>query len=572
MHSLAAGPLDGMPNDNRPRGFVARLATLSRIEYSAHANHMIAISRMVCAFILLLFALTDGRVPGFHRDYNDVFALAFAGFAIATLIVSLWNWHLDFTLSETFIVVDGAAFFLLLAPHTAFTAASVAMALCLIAHILFSSVMRWRLKFGIAIAALLNAVWIGDFILFELPRGGIDEGDALRWSLVAFLVSVIVIWAGTQMAKTSLPRFVGAPPVPGFPLTTSAVGYAMRTACASNAILCWIDRENLDCYASSAAAIQDERVPVKLGFRAADAFRKLSPMLFDTAHGRAIVSEGGGSAAHSAGAVPGYGLFKELEVETGICLPVDDDEGRSWLVLTGIPMLGWGHLNLVHAITAEIAQGMAWQTSSANALDLALSRLRRTIASDLHDSVAHSLAGAKFLLVALESKVGAESDTAKEIDTVKDALEAEYLHVRMLIEQLRQDTYDVRVRNLIEDIAEIGPALESRWQIEVELVESDFRIDVPVWISLEIQQIVREAISNAVRHGGASTVSIKCQKRSRKIIIEVTDNGSGFANRQMPAIPRSISERLGELGGSLKIDSKPGSTTLRMSVPASAAD
>ena len=564
--------MDGILDDNRPRGVFARIGNLSQIRYSAHANHMIAISRTICAFVLLLFALTDGPVPGFHRDLNDVFALAFACFAIVTLAVAFGNWYLDFTLSETFIVVDAAAFFILLAQRTTMATASVAMVLCLIAHILFSSVLRWQLRIGIVVAVLLNAVWIADIVLIELPRGSIDLAAALRWTLFVFLEAVIATWASTQITKTALPRFFGDAPAPGLPLATSAVGYAMQTTCASDAVLCWIDREDFECCACSAAAVEDEQLPAKLSFGAADAFKQLAPMVFDISHNRAVVSEDGKPAGRTTSPVPGYALLKELEIPAGICFPVDAEEGRSWLILTGIPMLGWGHLSMSRAVCAEVAQGMAWQTASANALELALSRLRRTIAGDLHDSVAHSLAGAKFLLTALGAKAGADSELAGEIDTVKDALETEYLHVRSLIEQLRQDTYDAGARNLIQDIEEIRPALASRWQITVELVDSDFRILVPVWLSLEIQQIVREAISNAVRHGNASMVSIKCQRRSRAIEIEVTDNGSGFADPQAPVTPRSISERLGELGGSLSVTSGPGSTTLRMNIPSRAAD
>lgn len=386
------------------------------------------------------------------------------------------------------------------------------------------------------------------------------------------LASLIVLWTSAQMRRTILPRFAGGVPGPGLPLTASAIGYAKRAAGASDAILCWIDREDLGCYMSSAGALDDELPPTRLSFGAADAFRKLEPMVFDASRARAIVLENGRFFARSASAVPGHALLKELGADTGICIPADSDEGRSWLILTGIPLLGWGHLHLACAIRSEVAYGMTWQIASANALDSALSRLRRTVACDLHDSVAHSLAGARFLLVALRSKVSENSEVAKEIDSIKEALDAEHLHVRRLIEQLRETDSDPRVRNLIKDLDAIRPTLGSRWQVRVELVDSDFRIDVPVWLSLEVQQLVREAISNGVRHGQASSVAVKCRRRSGVIEVEVVDNGGGFATSPATVPPRSISERLGELGGSLEITSNPGSTTLRMSIPSGGMD
>lgn len=568
--NVGPAPSYGALRNVQESGVFVRFSALSRLNYVAHFNHMIAISRTITAFILLLFALTDAPFSGFRRDFDDLFALTFAGFAIVTLILSFRSWYLDFTLSQTFIVVDAAAFFFLLAPHTAIAADFAVPALCLIAHIQFSSVMRWRLGTAIVIAVLLNALWIADIVVFELARASINSGQALRWSLFAMIEALIVMWASAQMRRTSLPRFAGSDPAPELPLTASAIGYAMRTAGAGDAILCWINRNDFGCYMCSAGSLEEELPPTKLSFVAAGAFKLLAPMVFDISRGRAIVLGDGKYSARAVSSVPGYALLKELGVETGVCIPADNDEEPSWLILSGIPMLGWGHLRLARAIRSEVAQGLSWQLASANTLDAALSRLRRTVACDLHDSVAHSLAGAKFLLVALRSKVSTNYEVAKEIDFIKDALDAEHLQVRKFIEQLRETNSDSRARNLIEDLEEIRPILASRWQIEVELIDSDFRIAVPVWLSLEVQQIVREAISNAVRHGQASKVAIKCQRRSGSIKIQVTDNGAGFANPHTPALPRSINDRLRQLDGSLEIVSRPGSTTLRISVPAGA--
>lgn len=565
-------PNSNIAGDERPRGIVPRLIALSQLAYSAHPDHMIAVSRTICALVLLLFDLTGAIDSGFRINSGDVLLLAFAGFAITTLIISFRNWYLDFTLSRTFILVDILAFAILTTSHTAMDAGSVAAMLCLLAHILFASVLRWRTGFVFLIAALLSTFWIAEVMMIELPRGAMDPAKGLRWSLFVMLESLIVIWASAHMLKLTLPRFAGNTPDPGLPLAVSAMSYAMEMARAGDAVLCWIDRDDRGCCAYDPRTLEDRRLPAKLSFGAADAFRMLELMLFDVSRRRAILSKDGKFVACAGSDIPGLALLEELGVGVGICIPVDGDEDRSWLVLTGISMLGWGHLHLAGVIRSEIRQGMAWQIASANALNSALLRLRRTVAYDLHDSVAHSLAGARFLLVALRSKIGENPEAVKEIDTIKDALDAEHLHVRSLIERLRETESQAGAQNLIEDLEAVRQALELRWQIEIELIDSDFRIQVPVWLSLEVQQIVREAVSNGVRHGKASKITIKCNRRLGSIEIEVLDNGSGFADPQTPDLPRSISERLGELGGSLNIVSNPGSTALQMNVPSSAVD
>lgn len=136
-----------------------------------------------------------------------------------------------------------------------------------------------------------------------------------------------------------------------------------------------------------------------------------------------------------------------------------------------------------------------------------------------------------------------------------------------MIGQLREAETDTHKRNLVEDIDVILPILASRWQIEVRIIESDYRINVPGWLSLEVQQIVRETVGNAVRHGKASEVSISCRVRLNEIRLEIMDNGCGFPDAEETAPPHSINERVGELGGTLEIDSRPGSTVLQIVLP-----
>lgn len=572
--TVAAGSLAAaeVVEEWRLQTIFERIGMLSQRTYAAHAGQIIGVSRVVAALVLVLFAATGSGALSLGGPLDHALLLGFAGVAAASLIISFSNWPLDFALSDIFIGVDILVFTVLTASQTVLNADVAVALLCLLGHILFVSVLRWRSGFVFVVAVFLNTFWILDVVLYELPHGGVGRAAAARWCTLGLLETLVVLWASVHKVKAILSRFTGGAVEPGLPAAATAISYAMEMARATHASLCWIDPADRACYVLDTRRSEAEQVPVKLSFSAAEGFRHLAPMLYDAGRGRAIVSRAGDIAACTSSAVPARALLMELGVQTALCLPVDGDENRAWLILTGIPMLGWGHLHLADAICAEVTQGMAWRAAATHDLNSALFRLRRTVACDLHDSVAHSLAGAKFLLVALRSKVGDDQEITKAIDTIKDALDAEHLHVRRLIEQLRETDSDAHARNLIEDIEAVGRALAQRWQIEIELRDSDFRVQVPVWLSMEVQQIVREAISNGVRHGNASRVTMRCVRRAGMIEIEVTDNGKGFADPQAPALPRSISERLGDLGGHLAIEARSGATKLRMSIPSGVAD
>lgn len=564
---LDTSQLSAQQMDKRPPGLARTLKSFLQLRRAAFAHQMIVVSRMTCAVVLLVLAMTDPFVPGFRFEFDDLFALGFAGFAFLTLTISLRSWYADCSLSAVFIFADTLAFIVLATPHSVADTGSALSSLCLMAHILFSAYLRWGTRLAIAVSVFLNTFWIIDILLFELPRGSIDQGTALRWTLFAVVCSLIVLWTSIRISGTSPPRFRVRPPPPGFPLATSAFGYAMQAANANGATLCWIEEESLGCFACDAAGLEERQPPAMQGYIATGGFKSLEPMLFDAGRNRAIVSEDGRLASRRDLSAPTATLLKELGVNTGICVPIDGAEGRSWLFLTGIPMLGWGHLQLMQDICAEISHGIEWQTASIGVRDAAIVRLRQTVARDLHDSVAHSLAGARFLLVALRSKVSDNPAVAEEIDSIRSALDAEHLHVRRLIAQLRETDADPHKRNLVEDIDAILPILASRWLIDVKIVESDYRINVPAWLSLEIQQIVRETIGNGVRHGKASEITIQCTTRHNATKLEITDNGCGFPTPEPVPPPRSISERVSELGGTLEINSRPGATVLRISIP-----
>jgi len=84
-----------------------------------------------------------------------------------------------------------------------------------------------------------------------------------------------------------------------------------------------------------------------------------------------------------------------------------------------------------------------------------------------------------------------------------------------------------------------------------------------------------EAISNAVRHGGASTIRVGMRKTNGHLAIEIQDNGHGitdsackYDNKEPAASgPVSLRGRVVELGGSLDVRSSPLGTELQIRMP-----
>ena len=84
-----------------------------------------------------------------------------------------------------------------------------------------------------------------------------------------------------------------------------------------------------------------------------------------------------------------------------------------------------------------------------------------------------------------------------------------------------------------------------------------------------LYRVAQEALHNALRHAGATRIGVTLSRTPRRVILEVTDDGSGFA----PGAPgglgfASMRGRAASAGGTLTIRSAPGAgTTVRLAVP-----
>lgn len=79
--------------------------------------------------------------------------------------------------------------------------------------------------------------------------------------------------------------------------------------------------------------------------------------------------------------------------------------------------------------------------------------------------------------------------------------------------------------------------------------------------SLEALQIAREAMSNALRHGGASRITVRVHKSDQEVCLLVQDNGVGFdASVRRPGGHGlgNMHARAERLGASLRVTSQPG--------------
>ncbi|PWW02378.1 two-component system sensor histidine kinase DesK [Paenibacillus cellulosilyticus] len=187
---------------------------------------------------------------------------------------------------------------------------------------------------------------------------------------------------------------------------------------------------------------------------------------------------------------------------------------------------------------------------------------RQRIARDLHDTL-----GQKLSLIGLKSDLALKlmnKDSAQSMVEMKEVRQT----ARNALKEVRQIVTQMRGARLTEEIARIEQMLRTA-RIEL-IVEGDLE---PKNLSLMNENVLcmclKEAVTNLVKHSGASICTITIRPDRLALVVIVVDNGIGMSQ---PATYSSgsgligMKERLEFINGSLELGEGPG-TALIMTIP-----
>ena len=188
---------------------------------------------------------------------------------------------------------------------------------------------------------------------------------------------------------------------------------------------------------------------------------------------------------------------------------------------------------------------------------------RKRVERNLHD-------GAQQRLVAISIALGmARSKLAHGCPDEADALlDQSSQDVATAITELRELTQGLNPAIL----AEVGlmGALESlaeRSFLPVTL-RGETRGDLPASVEAAAYFVVAEALSNAAKHAGASSVCVVVEQGPDRLAVEVADDGSGRAGVRSGGGLEGLADRVAALDGRLMVESPPGGgTVVRAELP-----
>ena len=223
-------------------------------------------------------------------------------------------------------------------------------------------------------------------------------------------------------------------------------------------------------------------------------------------------------------------------------------------------------VELLITFAAQAGIGLELAEHRREAQRVALYADRDRIARDLHDLVIQRLFATGMSLQGATALI-AEPDAELRVHQAVDALDDTIRDIRSAIFTLqsRSSTKQPGVRTRIAVVVEEMTALIGF----APSLRMDGRLEsrVPAEIVDHMLVVLREALSNAARHAGATRVHVGVQA-GRDLVLQVRDNGEGIKSTDRRSGLANLAERAAELGGKLRTGpADGGGTELEWRVP-----
>ena len=188
---------------------------------------------------------------------------------------------------------------------------------------------------------------------------------------------------------------------------------------------------------------------------------------------------------------------------------------------------------------------------------------RRKLARELHDHLGQILTALKMDTVWLEKNLMASNENAAlRARRISSLIDDTIEDVRKMAFRLRPGVLDDL--GLVAALEILTRDFEDRSDISC-IFHHDNVPEVDDTLATAFYRIAQEAVTNAVRHAGATLIKVELTLTKSSLLLCITDNGSGFIEAEQNESDglglTGMKERAALVGGDLQIDSGHGGGT-----------
>ena len=535
--------------------------------FKHQSGRVIALGRVMLVILFLFAVWLDRSEPVQSVTGTYALLILYAVVAVAIAIATWRDWWLDARLAIVTHGVDMAVFTAIVFS----TNGSTSPFFLFFVLPLLSAAIRWSWRETALTATTLVALYFGAGLLvsssqtFELERFVVRSGHLM-------ILSLLLIWFGIhqRFARVLFPideveaRGEGENPL------ERALGAAMRLAEARGGALLVgpAGEEPSDGFVIASGE--------RHGFSAEQLLvrdARYSAFLFDLSRDRTLSRPPEGRFLFDqAEGVINPDEARRLGLTSGVVAEVRSGTEQGWLVLWDIRDLSTDFIDVGREL-GRATGAILDRHALLSAIEVgAAARTRLSLARDVHDSIVQFLAGAAFRVEAIKRAARSGVDVGDELDEIKRLLVEEQGEIRGFVMALRRDR-EIELAEAVAELRALAERLSQQWSVDCRVTANGKPASIPIRLQLDIQQVLREAVANAVRHGGAKRIDVDLAVERNRLKLKVADNGAGFPqpHNKASAQPWSLKERVERANGSIELVSAPGSTNILISLPLAGA-
>jgi signal transduction histidine kinase len=253
--------------------------------------------------------------------------------------------------------------------------------------------------------------------------------------------------------------------------------------------------------------------------------------------------------------VEGVGLFEDITFISGLI-------GGVWLVGRVV----WSRQRLVDRLTAqaeELERGRAAEARAAAAEE------RARIARDVHDVVAHSVSVMVVQAEAGEALLDDPERAGAALRAIQQTGRATLGDLRELLGVLSDDESagSLVPSPRLQEVDRLADRLRQAG-LDVSLHVEGPAAELPPGVGLAAYRVLQEALTNALRHAGQTSVRARVDVGDQAVVVEVVDNGPAAVNGRPLAASGAghgligMRERVTRYGG--RVESGPSGPGFRV--------
>lgn len=549
--------------------------------FQARQNRLLAGIRVLQASFAVVAALLEANQPGPRDDVGRYVLIAYLVFSVTVLAATR---VVKGALEKQFII-PFVCDFIVFTAILYLTYGAISPFFLLFVFIVLSATLQWgwRGAAGTTVLMLLVFVPIGLAIYPRTTGSGVDLTRFIMrvGNMLALGGLLIAFGRHRERVERDMRQLFGPPLHPAAserPPVEACLERAVSVFRLKRGVFVWGDPEEPRLTISELSENQfverEWSVAAGADYPVFDPIEE--PFIFDRSTATALRSGADAKMAPLAPAILQNPILQVLAGDRALVLPVKASSFAGWMILSDPPYLALESLLLGGAVAAQLSVAiqawrslMVWREAAASEARLKLSR-------DLHDGILQFLAGTAMQLEALARDITpAQRDS---ILRLQQDLKQEQRQLRDLVTGLGPpaQTRCIAPVDLRTEMQQLMTTLQRQWNAECVFEADTANRRLPGRLAFELLQIVREAISNAVRHGRASAIRVQAAHRERDLVLMIVDNGVGMPLAgtfnmddldRLDLGPRSLRARIAQLGGTLSVSSSLGGSALHVTLP-----